>query len=114
MFQTTGSAALFVKGRIEGVEILAVKIVLSNAYGVGDTVNMKYYRYHQVYIKSSLLPYVLYGFSIHSTAMVKPSIQFYDNLFHIKYTVFCEIIIISKTPALILKITKRYFLRKAE
>ena len=35
-------AAALVKGRIAGVEILAVKLILRYTQGVGETVNMKY------------------------------------------------------------------------
>jgi hypothetical protein len=35
--------ALFVKRRIKSVEILAVQMILRNAEGIGETINMKYF-----------------------------------------------------------------------
>ena len=36
-------AAALVKGRVAGVEILAVQMLLRDAEGVGETINMKHY-----------------------------------------------------------------------
>ena len=39
------SSAALVKGRVAGVEVLGIEVVLGDAKGVGETINMKYFTY---------------------------------------------------------------------
>ncbi len=60
--------AVFVKGRIASIEILAVKLILSDSESIAITVNMKYYIFHVISMLSSLA--LIFEIKISTTAIL--------------------------------------------